>query len=103
LAAKVIVTSTPPRAFIKVNRHRQGRTPREISAPRFERVRIEASLPGYKRWKKTLYIEEAEVNLEVKLVRVHEMAARQSSAPSGAPARATPPSSAGVAGAIAAR
>jgi hypothetical protein len=103
LAAKVIVTSTPPRAFIKVNRHRLGRTPREISAPRYERVRIEASLPGYKRWKKTLTFEEAEVNLEVKLVRVREMAARQSSLPSGPPTRATPPSSGGPAGALAAR
>jgi hypothetical protein len=86
-----------------VNRHRQGRTPREISAPRFERVRIEASLPGYKRWKKTLTFEEAEVNLEVKLVRVRGLATRHSSPPSGTPAPATPPASAGSSGAIAAR
>jgi hypothetical protein len=102
LASKVIVTSTPPRAFIKVNRHRQGRTPREISAPRFEKVRIEASLPGYKRWKKTLYIEDAEVNLEVKLVRVRELATRPSP-PSGTLTPATPPASGGAAGAMAAR
>jgi hypothetical protein len=101
--AKVVVTSSPARAFIKVNKHRLGRTPREISARRFERVRIEASLPGYQRWKKTIYLEDAEVKLDVKLVRKGEADARRGTPPSGPPARATAQSSVGVPGAVAAR
>jgi hypothetical protein len=103
LPAKVIVTSSPPNAFIKVNRHRMGRAPREIRAPIFERVRIEASLPGYKHWKKTLYLEEAEVKLEVKLVRVHELATRRLAPASGAPTPAKPAPSVAIPGAMAAR
>jgi hypothetical protein len=103
LPAKVIVTSSPPNAFIKVNKHRMGRAPREIRAPIFERVRIEASLPGYKHWKKTLYLEEAEVKLEVKLVRVHELATRRLAPASGAPTPAKPAPSVAIPGAMAAR
>ena len=36
---------------------------------RFERVRIEASAPGYKPWKKTLFLKEEESTVDVKLVR----------------------------------
>ena len=68
-AATLVVTSSPPRALIKLNRRRMGRAPREISTTRFERVRIEASLPGYQRWKKTVYVEEAESTIDVRLVR----------------------------------
>ena len=101
--ARVIVTSSPARAFIKVNRHRIGRAPREISARQFERVRIEASLPGYRRWKKTIYLEEAEVKLDVTLVPTREAHAHRVAPRPAPPTRDAPPASAAVPAAVAAR
>ena len=66
--AKVVVTSSPPNALIKLNKHRLGRAPRDVSFQRFQRVRIEASLPGYQPWKKTVYLEDAESRVDVRLV-----------------------------------
>ena len=67
--ARLVVTSSPAHARIKVNRRRFGETPRKISTMRFEHVRIEASLPGYRPWKKTVYLSEAESKVDVTLVR----------------------------------
>ena len=67
--AKLIVTSSPAHARIKVNRRRFGETPRRISTMRYEHVRIEASLPGYRPWRKTVYLSEPESNVSVTLVR----------------------------------
>jgi len=89
-AAKLIVTSSPPRAFIRVNKHRIGPTPREIDTPRFERVRIEASLPGYRRWRKTLYVEEAESEVVVRLMRAPAPLAQRAPAPPARPTQAAP-------------
>ncbi len=86
-AAKVVVTSSPPNAFIKLNKHRLGRAPRDISAQRFERVRIEASLPGYQPWKKTVYLEEAESKIDVRLVRRPEANASRATQPIAVAAR----------------
>jgi PEGA domain len=100
--AKLMVTSSPPRAFIRLNKRRIGPTPREIDTPRFERVRIEASLPGYRRWKKTLYVKEAESEVDVRLVRAPSPIARRAPAPPTAPTRAAPPAT-GPAGPLAVR
>jgi hypothetical protein len=66
--ARLIVTSSPPGALVKVNRMRFGATPREISTPRYEHVRVEVSAAGYLPWKKRLYLRDAESKVEVKLV-----------------------------------
>jgi hypothetical protein len=90
-AATVVVTSSPPNAFIKLNKHRLGRAPRDISAQQFERVRIEASLPGYQPWKKTLYLEEVESKIDVRLVRRPEANASRATQPvAAAPTRTAP-------------
>ena len=88
--AKLMVTSSPPRAFIRLNKRRIGPTPREIDTPRFERVRIEASLPGYRRWRKTLYVKEAESEVDVRLVRAPAPLARRTPAPPTAPTHTAP-------------
>jgi len=80
--AKLMVTSSPPRAFIRLNKRRIGPTPREIDTPRFERVCIEASLPGYRRWRKTLYVKEAQSEIDVRLVRAPAPIALRAPAPS---------------------
>jgi len=97
-----MVTSSPPGALIRLNKHRIGPTPREIDTPRFERVRIEASLPGYRRWRKTLYVKEAESEVDVRLVRAPAPIARRAPAPSTAPTHDAPRST-GVAGPVAVR
>jgi hypothetical protein len=66
-AAKMLVTSSPPNAVIKVNKHRLGPA-RKFSGRRFERVRVEASLPGYRPWRKTVYLSEPESTIDVTLV-----------------------------------
>jgi hypothetical protein len=75
--AKLMVTSSPPQAIIKINKRRIGPTPSTIDARQFERVRIEASLRGYRPWKKTLYVKEAEAQVDVKLVRARERIAQK--------------------------
>jgi hypothetical protein len=102
-AASVVVTSSPAHAVIKVNKRRVGSAPRTINALQFERVRIEASLPGYQPWRKTLYLKEAESQVDVRLVRLAEANARPATPPSASPPRATPPPSGGAATAVAAR
>jgi hypothetical protein len=100
-AATVTVTSSPPHAIIKLNKHRVGPAPREISTLQYQRVRIEASLPGYRPWKQTVYLKEAEAQFDVQLVRLTEKKARRTTLTSVAPARATPPLAS--AGAVASR
>jgi hypothetical protein len=100
--AKLMVTSSPPHAFIRLNRHRIGPTPREIDTPRFERVRIEASLPGYRRWRKTLYVKEAESEIAVRLVRAPAPLAQRAPARPTLPTHAAAPSM-GAAGPVAVR
>jgi hypothetical protein len=103
-AATVVVTSSPPHALIKMNRHRVGPAPREISTRQYQRVRIEASLPGYRPWKQTVYLKEAEAQFDVELVRLSDKKARRTTLTSAAPARSTaPPPPTGTAGAVASR
>jgi hypothetical protein len=75
--AKIVVTSSPPHAIIKLNRHLLGPAPRKLSTLRFEHVRIEATLPGYRPWKKTVYLKEAESKIDVTLVPVPRPPARR--------------------------
>jgi hypothetical protein len=75
--AKVVVTSSPPHAIIRLNGHRFGPAPRKLSTMRFEHVRIEARLPGYRPWKKTVYVREPESNIDVTLVPVPRPTARR--------------------------
>jgi hypothetical protein len=75
--AKLVVISSPPRALIKLNKHRLGPAPRKINTLRFEHVRLEASLPGYQPWKKTLYLKEAESTVDVALVPLSRPATRR--------------------------
>jgi len=103
-AATLVVTSSPPNAFIKLNRRRLGRAPRDISAQQFERVRIEASLPGYQPWKKTLYLEEVESKIDVRLVRRPEANASRATQPvAAAPRRTAPPTAVAAPPAVAVR
>ena len=92
-AAKVVVTSSPPHAIIKVNKRHIGQAPSTIDAQRFQRVRIEASLRGYRPWRKTLYLQDEESQIDVRLVRARRSIARAE----------TPPSSAGAVGPLASR
>src|SRR4029079_10464060 len=79
--ARVVVTSSPPDAIIKLNKHRFGPAPRKINTMRFEHVRIEASLPGYHPWKKTVYLKEPESRIDVTLVPIAKPAPRRGAAP----------------------
>jgi PEGA domain len=78
--AKVTVASSPPGARIKLNRRAFGEAPRKISTLRFERVRIDASLPGYQPWSKTFYMREAETTVAVMLTPVPKPNARRAPA-----------------------
>jgi hypothetical protein len=74
--ATALVTSSPPQALIKVNGRPIGSAgpsaarPRKVALMRFETVRVEASLPGYQRWTRSLYLKEAETKIDVTLVPV---------------------------------
>jgi len=70
--AKLMVTSSPPNALIKLNERPVGPAPRVVSTLRFEHLRVEASLPGYQPWKKTLYLKEVESTVDVTLVPASE-------------------------------
>jgi hypothetical protein len=66
--ARIVVTSSPPHAIIKLNGHLLGPAPRKLSTLRFEHVHIEATLPGYRPSKKTVYLKEPESKIDVTLV-----------------------------------
>ena len=85
-SAKLLVVSSPPNAVIKLNNHSFGPAPRKIGTLRFEHLRLQASLPGYQPWRKTVYLKEAETTLEVKLTPVPKPAPRRPPPP---PAPAT--------------
>jgi hypothetical protein len=85
--ATVTVTTSPPHALIKLNKRRVGPAPREISTRQYQRVRIEASLPGYRPWKQTVYLKEAEAQFDVELVRLSDKKARRTTLTSAVPAR----------------
>ena len=54
-----------------------GGVPRKINTLRYEHLRLEASLPGYRPWKKTVYLKEAEANIDVTLVPIAKPSPRR--------------------------
>jgi hypothetical protein len=68
--AKLVVTASAPNAQVSLNSRRVGRAPRRISTLQYERVHVEVSAPGYRPWKKTLYVRDAESNLDAALVPI---------------------------------
>jgi hypothetical protein len=67
-SARLVLTSTPPNAVFKVNHNIVSG---DASVPRFERAKIEATLPGHKPWKKVVYVTGATVNVNAVLARGH--------------------------------
>jgi hypothetical protein len=57
-AAELTLTSTPPGAQFRVNREVVGNA-RSVSVRRYEKARIEATLPGHRKWQKTVYVTAA--------------------------------------------
>jgi hypothetical protein len=64
-SAELYLTSVPPGAAFKVNGQGVGRAPRTVSVQRFERIRIEAELPGQKPWQQSVYIKDPTMKLQV--------------------------------------
>ena len=75
-SARLVVASSPPHALITMNGHRFGPAPRKINTLRYEHLRLVASLPGYRPWKKTLYLKDAEATVDVTLVPIAKPIAR---------------------------
>jgi hypothetical protein len=95
--AKLIVTSSPPHALIQVNKSRFGQAPRKINSLRYEHIRIQASLPGYRPWKKTIYLRDPETKVDVELAPIAKPVARRAPTPPSPPARpAAAPAAAGA-------
>ncbi len=67
--AQLALSSTPDGAVFKVNRVPAGRGPRKLEVSRFESLRVEAVLPGYAPWKKTVYMRGATLKLNATLAR----------------------------------
>jgi hypothetical protein len=64
----LIVTSTPPRAYVTVNDQMLGQAPRRLAAWRYEQVSIRASFPGYLPWTKKIYLKEPTTTITAQLV-----------------------------------
>ena len=66
--AQLTLTSVPAGATFKVNRHRLSPASGPAAVLRFERVRIEARLPGYRPWRETIYVAAAATRVNATLV-----------------------------------
>jgi hypothetical protein len=64
----LMLTSTPPRAIFTVNQLEVGPAPRKVNEWRYETIHVEAKLPGYLPWKRTLYLREEVTKLSAQLV-----------------------------------
>jgi PEGA domain len=64
----LIVTSSPPRAYVTVNDQMLGPAPRRLAAWRYEQVSIRASFPGYLPWTKKIYLKEPTTTISAQLV-----------------------------------
>jgi hypothetical protein len=80
----VVVTSFPRRAIISLNDRRLGPAPRMIRTQRFEQLHLEASLPGYQTWQKTVVVKGGKSRVAITLVRVSKSTA-QPATPASAP------------------
>jgi hypothetical protein len=65
--ATLIVTSSPPRARIKLNGKAFGATPARIDTVQFEPLRLEARLPGRRPTNKKLVLRQAETTIDITL------------------------------------
>jgi hypothetical protein len=66
-SATVVVSSSPARASITVNDQPLGPAPRKLGVWRYERVHIQASLPGYLPYSKTVYVKDELLKLNAQL------------------------------------
>jgi len=66
--ARLTLTSMPAGATFKVNRTQLGHSSGQASVLRFERARIEARLPGYRPWRKTIYVAAPALSVNATLV-----------------------------------
>jgi hypothetical protein len=66
--ATLMLTSSPPRAIFTVNQLEVGPAPRKVNEWRYETIHVEAKLPGYLPWKRTLYLREEVTKLSAQLV-----------------------------------
>jgi hypothetical protein len=64
------LSSSPPRAIFTVNQLEVGPAPRKVSEWRYETVHVEAKLPGYQPWARTIYLKEEVTKLSAQLVPV---------------------------------
>jgi len=64
----LMLTSTPPHAIFTINALEVGPAPRKVSEWRYETMHVEAKLPGYLPWKRTLYFKEELTKLDARLV-----------------------------------
>jgi hypothetical protein len=64
--ATLLVTSSPPQAVITINNEPLGPT-RKLDTWRSERLNVQASLPGYAPWSRTVYIKRKVTKLNVQL------------------------------------
>ena len=65
--AELTLTSSPPNAQFRVNRTAAGKAPQSVPVPRYERVQIEATLPGHRKWQKTVYVTAADLKIDAVL------------------------------------
>ena len=63
----LVLTSSPARAVFTVNAQALGPGPRKLNTWRFEHVRVDATLPGYQPWHKTLYLKDPVTKLNAQL------------------------------------
>jgi hypothetical protein len=63
----LVLTSSPTRAVFTVNAQALGPGPRKLNTWRFEHVRVDATLPGYQPWHKTLYLKDPVTRLNAQL------------------------------------
>ena len=64
----LIVSSSPPRAYVTVNDQMLGPAPRHLAASRYEQVSIRATYPGYLPWTKKIYLKEPTTAITAQLV-----------------------------------
>jgi len=65
--AELLLSSSPANAQFLVNRTDAGKAPLTVPVSRYERVQIEATLPGHRKWQKTLYVTAAATKIDVVL------------------------------------
>jgi hypothetical protein len=79
--AQLTLTSMPAGATFKVNRHQVGRSSAPATVLRFERVRIEARLPGYRPWRDTIYVTAPAMKVNATLVPLASRSAGRTTRP----------------------